>query len=205
MLCRARWFAVYYWSLILMLAFLVLAVAVDWHGRQPGTHAIVGTLIALGGFMVWRAEQARRVRGSSSPRFIEHLGFTLVGLIDAFVVVTVFNLDAPPWLVIAVGVTIALAGHTAIGAVAASRRAATAQCVRFGIVCSPTMSTAIAPAAETTSVKNVSWISPGSRAKNSRATAWPGTARTARPSPRSARPSTARAAGRRRSARPGRR
>ena len=36
-----------------------------------------------------------------------------------------------------------------------------------GWCAAPMMSTAIAPAADTSSVKNVSWISPGSRAKNS--------------------------------------
>ena len=45
------------------------------------------------------------------------MGFTLVALFDAFVVILVLDLGAPGWLVAAAGVLIAVAGHLALRAV----------------------------------------------------------------------------------------
>ena len=112
---RPRWFATYYWSLVLMVAFLVVGVAVDMEARQPGVLVIDATLVALAGFMVWRAEQARRLADYGSQRWAEHVGFTVVGLVDAFVVVTLFDVGLPGWLVAVVGAAIAVVGHVLIG------------------------------------------------------------------------------------------
>ena len=122
---RRRWFAAYRWSLVAMLVFLVLAVAVDWTGRDAGRKAVAAGLIGLGGVMVWKAERARRVRCSPGPGFVDHTGFTIVGLVDAFVVVAMFNLGLAGWAVAAIGVAIAAAGHLVIVNVRAraSRRA----------------------------------------------------------------------------------
>ena len=112
---RPRWFATYYWSLVLMVAFLVAGIVADVGARPPGVLVIDAVLVALATFMVWRAEQARRLADRRSRRFAEHTGFTLVGLIDAFVVVTLFNLEMPGWLVAVIGVGIAGVGHVVIG------------------------------------------------------------------------------------------
>lgn len=111
------WFATYYWSLVGMLVFLVLAVAADWHGRDLATHVVVGALIALGALMVAKAEQARRTRTTSRRRYVDHVGFTIVGLVDAFVVVTVITVGVPGWLTSAIGAGIAVAGHVVIARV----------------------------------------------------------------------------------------
>ena len=122
---RRRWFATYYWSLVAMLTFLVLAVAVDWAVRDAGRQAVAASLIGLGAVMVWKAERARRARCSPGPDFVDDTGFTIVGLVDAFVVVLVFNLGVAGWVVAAIGAAIAAAGHLVIVTVRArsSRRA----------------------------------------------------------------------------------
>jgi hypothetical protein len=71
--------------------------------------------------MVWRADQARRIRPSDSAgpsaRYVGHVGFTLISLFDAFTVVLVLDLGAPGWLVAAAGVLIAVAGSFVLGAI----------------------------------------------------------------------------------------
>lgn len=114
---RARWFAVYDASLIAMLVLLVAAIAVDLPGRDLAQHLVSGGLVLLGGIMLRHAELARRVRRTDAIRFVEHVGFTVVGLIDALVVVALFNAGTPGWAAAIVGVVIAVAGHVAIAAV----------------------------------------------------------------------------------------
>lgn len=74
---------------------------------------------------MWRAAQARRIRptagqGPPPDRYLDHVGFTLVALFDAFIVVAVLNLGAPGWLVATAGVGIAVAGHFVLRAVRTS-------------------------------------------------------------------------------------
>jgi FtsH-binding integral membrane protein len=112
---RPKWFATYYWSWVLMVAFLVAGIVADVGARPPGVLVIDAVLVALATFMVWRAKQARRLADHRSRRSAQHIGFTLVGLIDAFVVVTLFNLEMPGWLVAVIGAGIAGLGHVVIG------------------------------------------------------------------------------------------
>jgi hypothetical protein len=112
---RPTWFATYYWSLVLMVAFLVVGIAADVGARPPGVLVIDAALVALAGFMVWRAEQARRLADHGSQRPAEHVGFTVVGLVDAFVVVTLIGLGLPGWLIAVIGAGIAVVGHLVIG------------------------------------------------------------------------------------------
>lgn len=63
--------------------------------------------------MIWQAEQARRVT-ERSGQYFDHLGFTLVALLDAFIVIAVLNLAAPIWVVVAVGILGAGLGHLTI-------------------------------------------------------------------------------------------
>jgi hypothetical protein len=121
---RPRWFATYYWSLVLMVVFLVVGVAADMGARPPAVLVIDAALVALAGFMVWRAEQARRLANRASQRWAEHVGFTVVGLVDAFVVVTLVGFGWSGWLVAVVGAGIAVLGHIVIGQVAVTRTCA---------------------------------------------------------------------------------
>ena len=96
--------------------FLVAAIAVDAAGRDVARHLISIAVVVLGAVMVAHAELARRVRLTDHRRFVDHVGFTVVGLVDAFVVVTVFNNGVPGWGSATIGAVIAIAGHMAIRA-----------------------------------------------------------------------------------------
>lgn len=114
-------FATYLWSLVAMEVFLVLAIAAEWPVIDVVARLLFAAFAVLGLFMVWRADQARRIQpsGSAGPSasYVAHVGFTLVALLDAFIVILVLNLGAPGWLVAGTGVLIAVAGHFVLRAV----------------------------------------------------------------------------------------
>lgn len=117
---RPGWFAAYYWSMVVMATSVAAAVAVAWAELDTVTRLVFAGLLVLAAVMVSRAELARRlaVRGNHpSPDAVGHIGFTLVGLADAFLVVTVMNLGAPGGVAVAVAVLVAGAGHVAVGRV----------------------------------------------------------------------------------------
>jgi hypothetical protein len=112
---RGTLFGTYLWSLVGMEVFLVLAIAVEWTELPAGTRLLFSALAALGVVMLWSAAQARPIRPSRtvlpSARYVERVGFTLVALFDAFIVILVLNAGAPGWLIAAAGVLVAVAGH----------------------------------------------------------------------------------------------
>jgi hypothetical protein len=112
---RPSYLDTYFWSLVACIAFLVAVVAVDWNGLEAGSRALFVALSALGALMVWRGAQARRLATCSrqqwSARELDHLGFTLVALLDAFVVIGALDLGAPGWLVGVVAIAVAAVGH----------------------------------------------------------------------------------------------
>lgn len=112
---RRRAFGLYFWSLAGCIGVLAAVVADDWGGHDGTSRVPSLALLALGGFMLWRAVQARRAlrdpRTESSPRYLDHLGFTLVALFDAFVVIAVLDVTELGWLAATVGVAGAAAGH----------------------------------------------------------------------------------------------
>ncbi|MDP9416497.1 MAG: hypothetical protein M3P48_01340 [Actinomycetota bacterium] len=119
-LTRGRFFAIYLWAMVAMLGFLVLAVAAQWPVLTGPTRFLFGALGALAVVMcarAWLAGRLRPVAPAPPPAaYVRHVGFTLVGLLDAFAVITVLNAGAPGWSVAAVGVALAAAGHFAIDA-----------------------------------------------------------------------------------------
>lgn len=111
---HARWCATYVGALVAMLVFLVLAVGWDWRGRSVVQHAVVAALVALGGVMIAKAEQARRARHDPGSDVTGLVGFGVIGLVDAFVIVALVNAGLPGWLVGVTGGAIAAAGHAVI-------------------------------------------------------------------------------------------
>lgn len=115
---RRKHFTVYLWSLVGMLVFLVAALVADWPDLDALSRVLFSTLTALGGYMVWRAVQARRLLPSQSDaeltRFIHHVGFTLISLFVGFVVIAVLDLGAPGWLAALVGAGSVAVGRSAI-------------------------------------------------------------------------------------------
>jgi hypothetical protein len=108
---RARaLFTTYLWALVACVAFLAAAVVDGWARLDPAARILFGAFVVLGVVMVWLAITARRLP-APSPAYVDRVGFTLVALLDAFVVITVLNAGAPVALVVAAGVVIAGAGH----------------------------------------------------------------------------------------------
>jgi len=118
-------FRTYLWSLVTMELLLVLAIGAKWAVIHGPTRVLFGALAMLGAYLVWHADQARRIRASGlaepSARYVAHIGFTLIALADAFVVILVLHLGAPVWMVATSGVLTALAGHVALRAVQAQQ------------------------------------------------------------------------------------
>lgn len=115
---RGTLFGTYLWSMAAMALFLALAVAAEWGVLPAPLSVLFSAFVVLAGYMVWRAAQARRIRPTTatgpSAAYVEHIGFTLVALFDAFAVIAVLNAGAPGWLVATAGVLIAVAGHFAL-------------------------------------------------------------------------------------------
>jgi hypothetical protein len=105
----------YFWSLVACIALVVAVVAIDWNELAAPSRALFTALGALGALMVWRGAQARRIAAASgtqwSARQLDHLGFTLVALLDAFVVIAALDLGAPGWLLGVVAIAVAAIGH----------------------------------------------------------------------------------------------
>jgi hypothetical protein len=108
-------FPVYLWSLVGTIVFLVLPVGAEWNQLEQALRLLFVAFIVLGGFMLWRAAMAARIRPAGPSErtapYVAHVGFTLVALFDAFIVITVLDMGASGWLVAASGVAFAIAGH----------------------------------------------------------------------------------------------
>jgi hypothetical protein len=108
-------FPVHLWSLVATIVLLALAVASDWSQLDSAAAVLFVAFMVLGVFMIGRAVLAGRIRpapgGAPSLRYVRHVGFNLVALFDAFMVILVLDLGAPIWLVVASGVAFAIVGH----------------------------------------------------------------------------------------------
>lgn len=115
-LTRRSYFTVYFWSLVFLVVFL--AVAVDWAGLDTASRIVFAAFTGVGGYMVWRAVQARRLQQATSlqqrARRIDHIGFSLVALFDGFVIILALDLGAPSWLAIMIALAGVAAGHTTL-------------------------------------------------------------------------------------------
>ena len=121
-------------SLAAMLVGLGLAIGSEW-GTLAGPVRILFALLAvLGAVVLARGAEAMLLRptGDDPPslRYEHALGFTLVALTDAFVVILVLDLGAPGWATATTGAVIAVAGHYAL-------RARTSTHGRIGLITAP--------------------------------------------------------------------
>jgi hypothetical protein len=118
---RGRLFAVFLWTLVGTIAFLMAALAVEWDALETTEQVIFAALTVLGVYMVIRAVQAGKIRpartGGPTPAYVDHVGFNLIALFDAFVVILVLDLGGPIWLMMAVAVAVAIVGHFVVRAV----------------------------------------------------------------------------------------
>lgn len=111
-------FVVYLGALIVMVAGLAAAVAAGWPEFDMAAKVLFSAFIGLALVMVWLGLRAREAKPAPGERpsaaYLDRIGFTLVALADAFVVILVLDLGAPIWAVVASGVVIGVAGHFAI-------------------------------------------------------------------------------------------
>jgi hypothetical protein len=111
-------FGTYLWALTACVALLVAAVVEQWTRLDGPARGLFGAFAALGAVLLWLAFGARRLP-APSPRYVDRVGFTLVALADAFVVITVLNAGAPAAAVVAAGVVVAGLGHLVLRVVKA--------------------------------------------------------------------------------------
>ncbi len=102
-----RWFAVYFWSLVATVVFLAAAVVEEWATLDVAARVLFTAFVGLGVVMVRLAVRARGL--GLTPRHVDLVGFTLVALFDAFMVITVLDAGVPA--AVATGVVVATAGH----------------------------------------------------------------------------------------------
>lgn len=117
-LSRRAFFDLFFAALVGMEVFLAAAIAADWSDTSTGARVLFLAFTGLGVFMIDRAVRARRILAAAapatSPEYIAHLGFTLVALSAAFVVILVLDLGAPIWAVVGSGVLVSVAGHVVL-------------------------------------------------------------------------------------------
>lgn len=113
------YFEVYLWSLVATVAALAATVVEEWTRLDGVSRALFTVFGVLGLVMLVLAFAARRLP-APSPAYLDRVGFTLVALLDAFIVIAVLNLGVPVALVVAVGVVVAVAGHFALRAAKSS-------------------------------------------------------------------------------------
>lgn len=114
-------FGLYFFALWGMIALLVAVVLVDWNTLGQTSRLIYAGLGLLALYTGWRGWQARHVLERRTGRwqgaYVDHVGFTLISLFDGFVIVSALDLNAPGWLVGAVGVLGIVVGRFAINRV----------------------------------------------------------------------------------------
>lgn len=108
-------FGFYLGSLVACIAFVAGAVALDWGGLDGGTRVLFAALLALGCYMIFRGARAgRRLAADTGTRsigYVDDVGFTIVALLDAFLVIAVLDLVASGYVAAAVALLGAAIGH----------------------------------------------------------------------------------------------
>jgi len=115
-------FAGFLWALVASIALLAAAVVEEWGRLDAASRVLFVAFVVLGAYMIGRVVRARPIQPAGdrpSAAYVSHVGFTVVGLFDAFAVITVLNVGAPVAAVVGAGVLVAIAGHFAIRAVLA--------------------------------------------------------------------------------------
>jgi hypothetical protein len=103
--------------LVLMEVFLVVAILSHVSSLSTIMQVVFGGLTMLGLYMIWRAIQAlsvlRELNGDQLV-VINHIGFILISLFDAFAIVSAIDVHAPGWLIAVIAVAAVVLGISAI-------------------------------------------------------------------------------------------
>jgi hypothetical protein len=102
-----------------MVLCLAVVVAGDWPRMDTGEQALFGALTAFAVYIGCRGLRARRRlferRDGWVDAYMGDVGFTLVALLDGFVIVAAADLGAPLWLVLLVAAVGVASGRLAVG------------------------------------------------------------------------------------------
>jgi hypothetical protein len=110
--------ALYLLCIVIMLAFLIALVVLDWDGLDMGSRIAFTALTGLGAVMGFRIIRARQVASAQQPgwqgRYIDHVYFTYISLWEGFVILPALSLPLPQVTVPLVAVGVLLIGHTLV-------------------------------------------------------------------------------------------
>lgn len=113
-------FDTYFWALVASILFLVAAIVAEWGDIGWGARLLFCAFVVLGMVMIALAARARGLLPDTgrppSRAYLDLVGFTLIALFDAFIVIVVLNAGAPVLVVVGSGVLVAVAGHFALRA-----------------------------------------------------------------------------------------
>ena len=130
-LANRRLFRLYAWFLIGLVVFLAGAMLVYWTEYSTTERILFPGLFGLGLFMLYRARSAHQLLGirrwNWRQVYIEHIGFTLISLLEGFIIVTSLNSGSPAWMVGLLAILGVVLGRWAIGF--AQQRVETAQMI----------------------------------------------------------------------------
>jgi uncharacterized membrane protein len=112
-------FSLYAWFLIGLVVFLAGAMLVYWTQYSRIERILFPGLFGLGLYMLYRAHSAHHLlanrQGNWKQAAIEHNGFTLILLLEGFIIVMVLNSGGPGWLVALFAILGIVLGRRAIG------------------------------------------------------------------------------------------
>ena len=104
----------YTFAVVVLSAFLVALVMIDWTELDATTRIVFAALVGLAILIVTRAllafRQAQRQTGDWHATYMKHIFFTYISLWEGFFIVGLLDLGAPGWLVGAVAVGVLLLG-----------------------------------------------------------------------------------------------
>lgn len=102
-------------TLIAMIVFLAGAILAHVSQLDAMQRVIFPGLFLLSLYMLFRGVQARAILLSQGttwfPRYVDHIGFTLIALFEGFIIVGGIDAGAPAWLTTAAAVLGVLAGN----------------------------------------------------------------------------------------------
>ena len=112
-------FYLYLWSLVAMALLLTGAIVVSWGEYSDVEQIVFPGLLGLALFMLFRAWGAGVVFAAQQNDWTlgyeEHIGYTLISLLEGFIIVGGLDLGFPGWLVAIVAIMGLFAGRWLIG------------------------------------------------------------------------------------------
>lgn len=112
-------FDLYAGALVSMVLFLAGAMLVYWNQYSATERILFSGLLVLGLYMLYRARGAHRVLatqpGNWRYAYLEHIGFTLISLLEGFIFITAINAGSPWWLVALLALLGFFLGRWALG------------------------------------------------------------------------------------------